>query len=140
MTALELLKAEIDDAGYQLTKTMEGLDDVGAEHKATPDSMSAKEMIEHLAEAYVALSTEVAGGKHSWGTYKAADPTWVGVQSEWKSARDKAADAALGAGTDAAIMLAHDFIVAHDYYHVGQMVTLRLSLDPQFNFYGIYQH
>lgn len=140
MTANELLKAEIDDAGYQLTKVMEGLDETTADHRATPESMSAREMIEHLTEAYVALTTQLQGDKYEWGSYKSPYPSWPGIRATWLSERGKAIQATFSASSDEAINLARDFIVAHDYYHVGQMMTQRLSLDPKFDSYVIYQH
>ncbi|MBW7928889.1 MAG: hypothetical protein H3C58_12580 [Fimbriimonadaceae bacterium] len=34
--------------------------------------------------------------------------------------------------------IAVEYIAVHDAYHVGQLVTLRLSVEPDWNYYSIY--
>ena len=138
MTAADLLKDQLDDAGHQLTKVMEGMPDKGLDHKITPDSMSPRDQIAHLCEAYEACKVNGAGGKYEWGTYKA--PTEKSeLMSEFDKQRGAAVNQTLSNATPEAIKLASDYILGHDYYHVGQLCLARLAVEPDWNFYTIYR-
>lgn len=135
MEAKELLRHQISDAGYQLNKVFEGVDS-SLDFKLTPASMSPRETAIHLAECYTAALAEANGGKHEWGTYKPKSDDFQAIWAEMQELRAKASAAmmeATGQETHA-----NAFIVAHDYYHVGQMAQLRLQREPSWDPYSIY--
>lgn len=138
MTAQDLLKDQLDDAGYQLDKSLEGMSDHAMDQKATPTAMTPREQVAHLMEAYTAFNTSCEGGKHEWGSYQPSSMQMPALMEEFRSLRGKAVSKALE-GDEARMKEAHAFIVGHDYYHVGQLCQARLAADPQWDPYSIYR-
>lgn len=137
MTAPELMQHQIDNLGFQLEQCFAGWNPNHLDDTLTEGGMSARTTLAHLAECCVAASTEAAGGKHEWGSYTLPDPTWDAAQAEWRSQRAAAA-ALLCKDDEACLKHAHDFLVSHDAYHVGQLCQLRLKVEPEWNAYAIY--
>ena len=138
MTAKELLEFQIDDAGYQLDQVLSGFPEAAMDHKAEGLTMTPRESISHLCEAYLALDKTIKGEKHEWGTYQPVDTSTASLLSEMKSLRDSAVAGSL-TDDDDKLKEGHAFIVAHDYYHVGQMCLARLAVEPEWNCYSIYR-
>lgn len=136
MTAKELLKHQFDDAGYQLTKVVEGIDS-SLDLKLTDKGMSTREIVAHLGECYTAILTESKGEKHSWGSYQPATTEWPALWNEVQGLREKA----IVAATEKEGWEDHAsaFGPAHDYYHVGQIASIRLSQDAEWDPYSIYK-
>ncbi len=120
-----------------LEKTFEGLTEAEADHRFG-HLMSPRQHATHLSEAYVAAVKHAKGEKHDWGSYQPAGSTWDAVLQDWRTRRAEAVEALLGAGDDESLKSASDYIVGHDHYHVGQMCSVRLNLNPQWNAYSIY--
>jgi uncharacterized damage-inducible protein DinB len=139
MTCREYIAYEIDNSGFQLDKVLDGLKAEHLDHQLTDKAMTPREILLHLAEAYLAFVTETEGGKHEWGTFQPSDRGWEGVLKQFREQRAKAVAAAMSAQDDTQLKHAHDYIVAHDYYHVGQLALLRVQLDPNWDPYSIYQ-
>jgi len=137
MTARELLQYQLDDSQYQLEKCFEGLPSELFNAKVTEQAMTPAEVIEHLCEAYTALIAESEGKKHEWGSYKIEDRSPENLLKTWSQTRERAT--ATIADEEPAYKHAHAFIVAHDYYHVGQLCELRVAKDPGFDPYAIYR-
>lgn len=140
MTARDFVQYQSEDAGYQLAQVLQGWpsDSFGA--KLTPDGMSAAEALEHLSEAYEALIAHNEGRKHEWGSFTIQDKSRSSLLEIWKAKREEALGGALADGGEDALKNAHAYVIAHDYYHVGQLCALRLHLDPSFDAYSIYRH
>jgi hypothetical protein len=135
MTAKELLQIQFDDAGYMLDKAFDGIDE-SLDAKLTEQSMSPRELAAHLAECYTAILSETKGEKHQWGSYKPQSSEWPALWNEVKDLRARATEAAVNKeGWEAH---ANGFGPAHDYYHVGQLVALRLTKDPEWDPLSIY--
>jgi hypothetical protein len=139
MTAKELLAHQIDEAGFQLKMTFEGLSEEGFDHHACGSSMSPREMIEHLAEACQATIETAAGREYEWGSFSIEDKTGANLVAVWADLREKASAAVLAGESEGSFKSGSAFLVEHDFYHVGQMATVRLSLDPDWNAYCIYR-
>ena len=137
MTARDLIEHEIDHIGFQLTKSFEGMQEKDLDTRCCPSGMTAREIMEHLCEVYVAADKICAGGQHEWGSYSIDDKSWDNLQSQFKALRAKAKAAALS-GSDEAITAGHDYIVAHDAYHVGQMALIRMETDKGWDPYSLY--
>lgn len=138
MTEKELLRHQIDDAGYQLDKVFEGIEEASLDYRLTEHAMTPREIAAHLCECYVATSAAAAGTEHSWGTYTAPDTSWPALWNTTKSLRAEATETALNTADFATKV--HSFVIAHDYYHVGQMCAVRLVRDPEWDAYSIYSH
>ncbi|HRI43202.1 MAG TPA: DinB family protein [Fimbriimonadaceae bacterium] len=135
--ANELLRFALDESRFQLEKVLEGLSDDAWTAKPTP-SFSPAQTVEHLCEVYTAYKKHVQGEPHEWGSYNSGETTREGVTALMWRLRGEACEAAL-AGNEEAGRSAIDYIVMHDAYHVGQLVTVRLALDPEWNAYSIYR-
>jgi hypothetical protein len=139
MTATELLKDQLDDAGYQLTKVLEGMPEEALDKKLTPSSMSPREQVGHLCEAYEAFKVSAAGGKYEWGSYQPDNLETSLLVKELEAQRAKAVSAALNNPSDSTLKHAHEYILGHDYYHVGQMCLARLAVQTDWDPYAIYR-
>jgi hypothetical protein len=137
MTARDLLLKQLAHSERQVSLAIKGLDSSMAEARAYPDGMTIREQVHHLAEAAAATLAAFKGREHQWGSFETEDRSWDGVKAAWQELR-KAAVAAL---TDAeeALWSAHEFLVAHDYYHVGQIAAARRTVQPDWTSYEIYE-
>src|SRR5689334_445661 len=95
MTATELLKDQLEDAGYQLSKVLEGMPEKGLDHKITPEAMTPREQVAHLCEAYEAYKVNGKGGKYEWGSYSAPSTDTAALNAEFAKQRLAAVDQAL---------------------------------------------
>lgn len=139
MTAKELLNNLIQNAGFQVSQCCAGVTEEQADLKLNDDTMSFRVTIAHLCECYVAVQEAAAGKEHEWGTFTPRSSAFGPLLEEWNELRAQA-KATVVSDDDKLIGLGSDFIVGHDYYHVGQLVSLRRSFDKEWNSYSIYQH
>jgi len=139
MTAQHLLADQLADAGYQLDKLLEGMPEAALDHKVTPGAMTPREQVAHLMEAYHAFLETTAGRKHEWGSYRPVAQDTSALISEFKVKRAQAVAAALDPANEAKLHEAHEFLIGHDYYHVGQMCLARIATQPDWNCYAIYR-
>jgi uncharacterized damage-inducible protein DinB len=139
MTANDLLQTQIRDARFQLDKVLEGIDGSHVDGQPIASMMSMRQTMVHLAEAYAATLAELAGEKYEWGSLRLDAGDWTALLAKVFGMRDEAV-ASLMASADEAkrIHLAHNYIVGHDYYHVGQLSALRIAADPEWDPYSIY--
>lgn len=139
MTARELLTRQLEDSGYQLDQVLAGMTDADLDHRMTPPAMTPREQVAHLCEVYLAVLSELAGEKHAWGTFVLDDPTWSHLKGTFDDLRARAVAGVLGRDDERALHLACDFILGHDYYHVGQLAASRLVTQPEWDSYAIYR-
>jgi hypothetical protein len=135
MTAKELLRHQFDDAGHQLDKVYEGVDS-SLDSKLSDSGRSPRETAAHLAECYSAILKEANGEKHEWGSFQPASNEWPALWNEMKSLREQAKELALQKDGWEEHAIAYG--PAHDYYHVGQLAALRITKDPEWDPYSIY--
>lgn len=136
MTVEELLRKQTSHVGAQLGRVFGGLTEQQADMQAIPAMMTAREQAEHLCECYEAVKTMAAGGKHEWGTYSSGAGSWAELLAMFDGHRSAAVDAAL-AGEDGSNIVS-GYVVEHDAYHVGQLVSLRSTIDPSWDAYSVY--
>ncbi|RYG26932.1 hypothetical protein EON82_01335 [bacterium] len=137
MTARDLLVKQLTDSEKQITLAIKGLDSGMAEACAYQGGMTIREQVHHLAEACVALMAIFEGRQHEWGSWDPEDRSWNGVKKAWRELRPKAV-AAIG-DSDDALLHGHNLLVAHDYYHVGQIAAARRTVQPDWTSYEIYE-
>ncbi|MFZ4507849.1 MAG: DinB family protein [Fimbriimonas sp.] len=138
MTVHELLEQQLAESGAMLTRSFNGISEADADAKSHPLAMSARETAVHLTECYLAAQAELKGEKFAWGSYEPAATTLAEQLEACGQARSEAVAALLDADEEVAANLAFAYVVTHDHYHVGQMVTLRLSIDATWNYMSIY--
>ncbi|CAN5515896.1 hypothetical protein BH11ARM1_BH11ARM1_06330 [soil metagenome] len=99
--------------------------------------MSPRDQIIHLIACSRATEDFCNGKEVDWNSYGVDDTDWDSLLSQFSAQRAKAVSAIDPAKEDA-YMHIYGFLAAHDSYHAGQLVALRLSLDPEWNSYEIY--
>ena len=137
MTARELLTKQLADAESQLFQAIQGLDAEHAETRACAGGLTIREQIHHVAEAAYAMLESYEGREHQFGTWNPADRSWQGIKDAWKTLRAEAV--AKLPEDDVAMEAAAQYLVGHDYYHVGAIVTARLAIQPEWDAYVIYR-
>ena len=137
MDATELFVSLYDSGASQLGAVFADLPADAWDKKLSPGSMSSRETVAHLTEAYIACAKHLNGEEHSWGTYEAVSDDPQRLLAEMNKQRDVLKAAALEKGpSEYREVLAYSS--NHDHYHVGQMVALRLEVQPDWDSYSIY--
>ena len=137
MEAKELFVTQFDDAAKQLRAVLSEWPDSTWDTKAHPTAMSARETVTHLTEAYQAAGKHLIGEEHQWGSYAPVSDDPNRLLAEMNKQRDVLKAAALG-HEDSHLGTVLAYSSNHDFYHVGQLVTLRLHLNPEWDAYSIY--
>lgn len=138
MTAAELIEYGIDDGTKQLHACLDGLTEDQVDTKLTPDGMTLREMVPHLAEACVAACEANEGVHHQWGSYQLADNSFPSLVGDLFARREEAKASCTAGEDEKKIKNGFHYLVAHDCYHIGQMVLLRLKADPSWNSDSVY--
>lgn len=122
-----------------MDKCVEGWNPSAFDEKLTPETMSLRIALIHLAEVYVAVQKQCRGEEHEWGSYAPSSSAEGHLIQAFHEERRRAVEAILGLDDEEkAAHLALDFIILHDAYHVGQLCSLRLKIEPEWNMYVIY--
>lgn len=132
--AVELLKT----AGGQVEGALRDWPADQWDARLNEHTMSAREQVIHLTECCLAFQKSLTGEAHSWGSYAPEDTSTESVLEAWRSERAECA-AALPEANDETLKHAFDYLILHDSYHVGQLVSLHLTLVPDWNSYVIYE-
>lgn len=135
MEAQELFLSILDDAEFQLKAVFADFPPEHWETKVIDQSLSAKDTMMHLAEAYLASKKMLMGEEHQWGSY---EPESTDLMGTMLALRNEVKNMAIGKGSSSFLKIL-EYTANHDFYHVGQMCTLRLHIDSEWNAYSIYQ-
>lgn len=138
MSTSAFLKNQLDTVGKQLQSVFNEFPESKWDEKATPVSFSAAETAEHLAECYQAFLVHAEGNDYEWGTYQIEDKSPENLVKTMFDQRAKATAVAASSEDPKIHNFATDYILLHDAYHVGQIVTLRLTIGD-FDPYSLYR-
>ena len=138
MTASELMEYEVENTGYQLAACFKDLPPSLLDAKATEKSMSPRETAAHLCESYLALNAHIEGKEYEWGSFGSEGLSWDQLLDAVFDLRSKAGKASC-VEIDDRLKSGHDYMVAHDAYHVGQLCLLRIQNEPDWEPYSIYR-
>lgn len=140
MSAKELLKIALDDAGYQVEQVFAGLKPEQWDLKIE-SAMSPRETAEHLAHVYEACRVSATGGTWDWAAPWSTGATTIDeLLEKMRQGRATAVETVLSSDDLKVHTLGIAFIVSHDAYHVGQLVTFRMAQNDGWNPYSIYNH
>jgi uncharacterized damage-inducible protein DinB len=139
MLASEFASSQAEDCLHQLSACFKDVNDEHATQKPVECMMSIRETALHLMEAYTAIEKAAKGEKHEWGSFSDPGGDFASLIEKFHTARAVAVAAAL-ASMDTNQSLIKDYVIGHEYYHVGQLVSLRLMLDSNWDHYSIYKH
>ena len=129
----------MDDAGRMLAKCFQGIPEASADI-TIGKMMSPRNQAAHLSECYVAAKASMNGEKHEWGTYTTNATTLDATVTEMFALRASAVEKFLALESEDTQLSNEEFLIGHDHYHVGQLVTLHLAIDPEWNSYCIYDN
>jgi|CXWL01.1.fsa_nt_gi hypothetical protein len=138
MQTIETLNTQMAGAGFQLEKVFEGVEESHADFLAHPAMMTPRQVAVHLADCYVAMQKKARSEEPEWGSYQAPGSSLKDALAGMKAEREKAMGSISILDEKEQIHLATDFLILHDAYHVGQMCTIRLAIDPEWNYHSIY--
>jgi uncharacterized damage-inducible protein DinB len=138
MTGWEVTRLCLDDAQKQLKAVLNGFDDSNADTRIDP-MMSARDMVAHLTECCIAAQKTARGEEHDWGSFEPTDPSFGRLLENLWVERDKATEALHAAGDDKSLKTCLAYLACHEFYHVGQLVALRLKVEPEWDWYAIYR-
>lgn len=133
-------RATMASPGHKLRAAFEGFPDAGLDTRLTPQSMTPRQIAEHLCDCYLAFEDALQGKKHEWGAYKAKGSSSEELLQEMMSLRGAAVEKALASTEVKHKLEALEYIPLHDEYHIGQLCLLRLEADPEWKFDSIYAH
>ncbi len=140
MTASELMQAQIDMLTAQVEACYAGLGKNDFDREILPQMMRPSRMLDHLAECVHAFLAKKDGADYDqWGV-TGLTGTLEERMATYRELREQAKAGIAGREDEKALIAASDFLTAHDAYHVGQLVTMRLTIDPEWNAYSIYGH
>lgn len=137
MDAITLAIHSVNAAAGQIERGLGGLEDKDWEMKINENTMSPRQMVGHLIECRIACIKSMKGQEHEWGTYSAEGDA-AALMKQLRDETDHTLQQLAESPTDENIKHVMDFLALHDAYHVGQIVSLRLTLDPNWNSYVIY--
>lgn len=139
MTGSELIRHLIDDSAYQVGKVFEGIPEDVADMKVNEHCMSARETLTHLCDCVQALFAAMDDTKYAWGSFQPADSSIEGLLKAFREMRATVRERVTAQGEDdKTLKLAADYVVGHEFYHVGQMASFRLTFTPGWDAYSIY--
>lgn len=139
MPAPQSLVGAFDDSRYQVTQVLAGLEGDQWDVKSHPQAMSARETIQHLADCYSACLAVLDGNKYDFGSFR-FDVTQPEEQlAKMLEIRDEAVARISASDDEKAFHEGNAFIILHDCYHVGQLATVRLAINPEWDAYSIYR-
>ena len=138
MDISELLKYQLDNITLQVTKVFEGIGDSAKDARSAAGAMSPRETLAHLAECYHASLLAFEGKEHEWGTYQIETADWDALSLKVFELRSRVVGHILANPNEKTAKAATDYVILHDAYHVGQMATLRIETDTEWNPYCLY--
>lgn len=139
MTAREFAESLLNESSYQVHACLKDASDADFNAKPIPVMMSIRECVEHLIECTLAVQTMLAGEKYNWGSYSLPANTIGDALAIFDAERAKAVSGALDC-LDENPSYVKDFLIAHEFYHVGQLCSIRIALNPDWDFMCIYNH
>lgn len=139
MDARDLASYVFEDAGFQLGQVLQGFPSPAFDQKLNDLEMTPKDTVVHLTEAYVAGQKQIKGARHSWGTYAATSDDQDALVETMKQERAAFWNAAEESGDPTQYKTAMLYGSNHDYYHVGQLCTMRRAVDPAWDSDSIYR-
>lgn len=138
MTTSEFATTLLNNAEKQLKVCFADLTD--EQYRSTPveGMMGAKDLILHLIDVYIAVQDMAKGVDHLWGSHHSPDTSLnEDLARLWKE-RATAVEIALAHLEDKPAY-AMDYLIEHDFYHIGQICWMRKKLQPDWTTYEIYR-
>jgi len=139
MNGPELARFLLDDAAHQVEKVIEGIPEELADEKVNDHCMSPRDTMIHLLDCGQAFFAHIEGNEYAWGSYQPADPSLTAMLAAYRAMRADIKHRLAEAGdNDNGLRAVSMYVFAHEFYHVGQLATFRLTFTPTWDPYSIY--
>lgn len=136
----DLFSNIFDEAGSQLSRVLDGFPAAAFEKRNLEQEMTPAETVAHLTECHIAGQKELRGEQHDWGSYEPQEASIAEKVARLEAERASFKAAVVAAGNPEAVKAGVNYGAAHDFYHIGQLCTLRRVADPEWDPYSIYAH
>lgn len=113
---------------------LNAFDDETQAAQSHDQAMSARDMVIHMADCYAAFTTE---GSYAWGSFQPSGSSFSVLRAEMASLREQAY-AKADSDDEAVLKKAFDYLIHHDQYHLGQLVTIALAVRSDFDAHALY--
>jgi uncharacterized damage-inducible protein DinB len=141
MNSRDLILSGLAKVNVQVERVFEAMPPEIWNARLSDEAMTPLETLEHLCHVIFAFSTEVATGEpFDWDTEFATgmkDP--VELWDRFVADRARAVTMVSGSSDDEVFARAFDYLILHEAYHVGQMAQLRITMEPDWNPYSLYE-
>lgn len=136
--ANDILQKTLAYSGYQLFGVLDGFPESAMDQKILPSAMTPRETLEHLCDVYASYIALTEGKPYKHGSFHAPDPSTPALVALLRSMREQAVQKALNATHGKPLSAGVDYIALHDAYHIGQLALMRMTADPTWDPYSIY--
>ena len=130
LSARELTLNQLETTKFQIEKVLEGLPESLYEAKLSPEAMSPRLTLAHFLEIFEAISKQLQGETHKWGSYLSNHKDYRSLLKQYTSERALSIAAAIEGGKDENLTVLFNYI--------GQLCLLRMEQDPSFDPVSIY--
>jgi hypothetical protein len=128
----------MDESGFQFKACLNGVSEQDFVAKPLEEMMSIREILEHHTECCIAVQKDFNGQKFKWGTFKFPEGSVEELVMLYEVERARAVALAID-NFDIKPNYAKDYIIAHEFYHVGQLAAIRIALKNGWEPYSIYR-
>lgn len=133
------LRYALDASGKQLSTVFDGFPEALMDERLHEGTMSPRETLVHLCECYHAYALQAKGQKHSWGTYSEPDQSSEYLRLRCMELRNACIESGLAHESEEIRLECMDYVALHDSYHIGQIASLRIARQPDWNPYSLYE-
>jgi uncharacterized damage-inducible protein DinB len=138
MTPFSIVATSVENAGKTLSKVLQGFPAEAVTQRAHSSMFSTHEAMSHLTECYVAFESHIKGEEHQWGSFTSSTTQFDEAVEELFQTRSRVVQLLNEESDEAALTSALDYLVSHDWYHIGQLATNRQAFEPYWNSYALY--
>jgi uncharacterized damage-inducible protein DinB len=138
--ANNVMQKVLEYSGHQLFGVLKGFPENAMDVRPTPQAMTPRETLEHLCDVYASYVALADGKPYEYGSFRAPDRSTPALIDLVRSMREQAVQKALSATENKPVSAGVDYIALHDAYHVGQLALARMSAEPDWDPYSIYNY
>ena len=138
MTPDSIVRTAVANAGKTLHKILIDFPLDSVNEKAHASMFTTYEAVSHITECYVAFAAHAKGEEHQWGSFSSEATSYAEDIEELFRTRDAVTALITVDSKEDALASALDYLVAHDWYHIGQLATNRQAFETTWNSFSLY--
>jgi uncharacterized damage-inducible protein DinB len=134
MTAQDLMRFQLQHTAKMVDVVLNAFDDETQNAQSHDQAMNVRDMVIHMSDCYAAFVTE---GSYAWGSFEPSGTAFASLREEMATLR-ASAYAKCETDDEATLKKAFDYLIHHDQYHLGQLVTVAISVKQDFDAHAMY--